>query len=68
MKKRLIIEIDLTSSSGRPYALEDRMKYLVSVFKSEAASLACDPDHQVVHNDWDDPHACELSITVEELP
>ena len=65
MKKRIIIEIDLTSSSGNPCQIEHKLCEIVEGFKSTFEYEEYNDSNKLVYNDWDDPHTCELTMTMK---
>ena len=65
MKRRLIIEINLTSSEGDPTQLSRKLDDMVSNIVSTAENELYDDSNKIVYNDWEDPKTCELSILWE---
>lgn len=65
MKRKMIIEIDLTSRFGDPSQLEYKLNEIVDTIKSAAERERFDEDNRIVYNDWEDPHVCELSMFIE---
>lgn len=65
MKRKMIIEIDLTSRFGDPSQLEYKLNEIVDMIKSAAERERFDEDNRIVYNDWEDPHVCELSMFIE---
>ncbi len=65
MKRRLIIEIDLSSSTGDPMQLEHKINEIVDGFKSTVEHERYYEGNRIVYNDWEDPHVCDLTITME---
>ena len=68
MKKQLTIEIDLTSSTGNPAQLESLMEEICESFTRTVEHENCSSSNRIVYNDWDDPHPCELNITIKQEP
>ena len=64
MKKKITIEIDLTSDSGHPMQLEYKMDEIVGSIKHAAETERFDEDNLIVYNNWEDPHVCELTIVM----
>jgi hypothetical protein len=67
MRTQLIIEIDLSSSTGDPIQLEHKMNEIIESFRSTAEHERYYEFNRIVYNDWDDPHTCDLTITVREV-
>lgn len=65
MKRKMIIEINLTSQSGDPTQLEYKMDEIVGSIKHAAETERFDEDNRILYNGWDDPHVCELSMFIE---
>lgn len=63
---RLIINIELDSHTGDPMQVEAKLKEIANAFRRTAELERTDPDNRVVYNDWEDPHECDLLITVRE--
>ena len=65
MKKILVIEVTLTSSTGDPTQLEHSVDEIIGSIKRAAEYELYDDDNKIVYNDWDDPHVCELDINMQ---
>lgn len=65
MKTKVTIEIDLTSDSGHPMQLEYKVDEIVGSIKHVVELERFSEDNRIVYNGWDDPHVCELTISME---
>jgi hypothetical protein len=66
MQAKLIITINLTSSSASHLDLEPKLQSIMDSIKYTCERELYDEDNKIVYTDYDEPQTCELDITVEE--
>ena len=62
MRKRIIIDIDLDSSTGHPEQIRNKLEEIVENLRMRVQYEKHDKFNTVVYNDWEDPHTCDLDI------